>query len=72
MFETVREFHEYMNQLYDVAVQHGLRQIIVNTGPNPMKSQQILLTWKTPKGESPNGAALVGKSGEDQIYIVKW
>ncbi len=71
MFKTVGEFHEYMNQLYTVAVQHGLRHIIVNTGPSPIAPQQLLPTWRTPEGELPNGA-FVGKSGEDLIYIVKW
>lgn len=71
MFKTVGEFHEYMNQLYAVAVQYGLRQIIVNTGPSPITVQQVFLTWRTPEGELPSGA-LIGKSGEDLIYIVKW
>lgn len=71
MLKTVGEFHEYMNQLYAVAVQHGLRQIIVDTGPSPITPQQVLPTWRTPEGELPSGS-LIGKSGGNLIYIVKW
>ena len=72
MFTTVGEYHNYMNQLYEVATKNGFRCFYLSTGPSDSMAPHLALpSYRTPNNEPVSGG-LVGSDRENLVYRVSW